>query len=249
MNVEGEINDELKIYRGSDYKIKDGIVIHQPTLGEICDYGERQYFGMVHNIVATPNDMMWQLDDVGIDFTTISDWELFYSLMHKTLTKDKTSLIFGDLDFSKFEPMPDYENESIYLYDEENDIKIDQYTYIVITDAIRKIHKIKKNEKMPGNESTKIFMIEDAREEAMYNSTKPWKSSLLNLISAMTNSPGFKFNHNDVWDMKINAFMDAVSRVQKIENAKLMLQSGYSGFGVDLKKINKKQLDWLGELD
>lgn len=214
MNVEGEVNDELKIYRGTDYKIKDGIIIHQPTLGEICDYGEREYFSMIHNIVATPNDMMWQLDDIGIDFTKITEWQLFYSLLHKTLDKNKTSLIFGDLDFTKFELLMDTETEDIFLYDEENDIKFDEYTYIVTTDAIRRMHKIKKNEKVPGNETTRLFMIEDAREEAMYASRKPWHSSLLNLISAMTNSPGFKFNHNEIWDMKINAFMDSVSRVQ-----------------------------------
>ena len=49
--------------------------------------------------------------------------------------------------------------------------------------------------------------------------------------------------------MKINAFMDSVKRIGKIKNAQLLLQSGYSGFGVNLKEINNKQLDWLGELD
>ena len=49
--------------------------------------------------------------------------------------------------------------------------------------------------------------------------------------------------------MKINAFMDSVKRIGKIKNADLLLQSGYSGFGVNLKDIEKKQLDWLGELE
>ena len=49
--------------------------------------------------------------------------------------------------------------------------------------------------------------------------------------------------------MKINAFMDSVKRISKIKNADLLLQSGYSGFGVNLKNIDKKQLDWQGELD
>ena len=53
--------------------------------------------------------------------------------------------------------------------------------------------------------------------------------------------------------MKINAFLDAVSRVQKIKNATLLLQSGYSGFGVDLSKFSssekEKSLNWLGSLD
>ena len=56
-------------------------------------------------------------------------------------------------------------------------------------------------------------------------------------------------NHTDVWDLKINAFMDSVKRIGKIKNAELLLQSGYSGFGISLKDINKKELDWLGELE
>ena len=65
----------------------------------------------------------------------------------------------------------------------------------------------------------------------------------------MINIEGFKYNHTQVWDMKINAFMDSVKRIGKIKNADLLLQSGYSGFGVNLKEVSQKQLDWLGELD
>lgn len=65
----------------------------------------------------------------------------------------------------------------------------------------------------------------------------------------MVNSAGFKYNHSQIWDMKINAFMDSVKRISKIKNAELLLQSGYSGFGVNLKEISQKQLDWFGELD
>ena len=81
------------------------------------------------------------------------------------------------------------------------------------------------------------------------NKNKEYHSTLKNLVSAMINSEGFKYNHSQVWDMKINAFMDSVKRIGKIKNAQLLLQSGYSGFGVNLKEINNKQLDWLGELD
>ena len=60
---------------------------------------------------------------------------------------------------------------------------------------------------------------------------------------------GFKYNHEQVWNMKINAFMDSVKRIGKIKNAQLLLQSGYSGFGISFDDIDKKQIDWLGELD
>ena len=79
------------------------------------------------------------------------------------------------------------------------------------------------------------------------------KSELLELISSMTNIDGFKYGWLDVWDMKINAFLDAVARVQKIKNAFMLLQSAYSGFGIDLSKFTasqkEKSLNWMGSLD
>lgn len=119
----------------------------------------------------------------------------------------------------------------------------------MMMDYLRKSHFIEKDEKVPANESTKMVLIEDARDEYEKNKGKPYHSKLKNMISSMINSEGFKYNHSQVWDMKINAFMDSVMRISKIKNAELLLQSGYSGYGINLKEIDKKQLDWLGELE
>ena len=47
-------NDELKIYRGEDFVVSKHIKIHQPTLNDICDYGEQDYYMMIHTLVSTP---------------------------------------------------------------------------------------------------------------------------------------------------------------------------------------------------
>jgi hypothetical protein len=249
-------NDELKIYRGDDFVVNKYITIHQPTLNEICDYGESEYFHLVNTLTSVGSDLKWQLDDMGIDYTLIDDFELFYKLLIKMFTVKQTKIIFGDLDFTKFELYSNKSNDEICLmqeiYDSEGNcdyITIDKFTYIVITDYIRKAHGFKKNEQVPANESTKRILIEDDRENYLLNRNKEAHSYLLNLISAMINFEGFKYNHEKVWDMKINAFMDSVKRISKIKNADLLLQSGYSGYGINLKDIDKKQLDWYGELD
>ena len=74
-------NDELKIYRGYDYKISDHITIHQATLNEICDFGEQDYYNMLYNLTATPQTMKVQLWDMGVDYTKISAWQLFYGML------------------------------------------------------------------------------------------------------------------------------------------------------------------------
>lgn len=206
---------------------------------------------MVYQLTSTPQSMKWQLWDIGIDYTQICPFELFYSIIYPLYAQEKTSILFGELDFTKFQPMQRKDDETVLLYQvvDGDEVIIDELTYHIIMDYLRKVHNIYKDEKMPANEATKKVLIEDDRDEYQRNKNKEYHSHLKNLISAMINCEGFKYNHSQVWDMKINAFMDSVKRISKIKNAELLLQSGYSGFGVNLKDIDKKQLDWLGELD
>jgi len=244
-------NDELKIYRGEDFVVSKHIIIHQPSLNEICNYGEKDYYSMLYQLTATPQSMKVQLWDIGVDYTTITPFELFHNTLFKLYPQEKTSIIFGDLDFTKFQIVQRKDNGAILLYQviDNDEVIIDEFTYNVIMDYLRQVHIIHKDEKIPANETTKIILIEDDREEQLKNKNKEYHSQLKNLISSMINCEGFKYNHSQVWDMKINAFMDSVKRISKIKNADLLLQSGYSGFGVSLKDVDKKQLDWLGELE
>lgn len=244
-------NDELKIYRGEDYVISKHIIIHQPSLSEICDYGEQEYYSMIYQLTATPQSMKVQLWDMGIDYTEITAFELFYGILYKLYSQEKTSILFGNLDFTKFQVMQRKDDKSIFLYQmiDNQSVIIDQFIYNKIMDYLRKVHSIKKDEKMPANQTTKMLLIEDQREDYERIKSLEYHSQLKNMISAMVNCEGFKYNHSEVWNMKINAFMDSVKRITKIKNADLLLQSGYSGFGVNLKEISNKQLDWLGELE
>lgn len=249
------VNDELQIYRGNDFEISKHIKIHQPTLNEICEYGEHDYYSMITSLTSVPADLKWQLDEIGLDYTKVDEFWLFYNLLAKGLDKSKTSIIFGKLDLESFNVYINKNNEPFMaqeILDENNNkdiVIIDRFTYLVITDYLRKVHGFKKNKQIPANESTRRILIEDDKEEYMRNKNKEKKSHLLNLISTMINSEGFKYSHDNVWNMKINSFMDSVKRIQKIKNAELLLQSGYSGYGINLKEINNKQLDWLGELE
>jgi hypothetical protein len=247
---------------GTIHPLNDAILLIYENLAEdyssAKDYLEDEYFGLVYQVTATPSDMMWQLDEMGINFTEIDNFTLFSQLTcFKTddmeekdfqLNRDKTNIIFGDLNLFDFDLMRDITNDEPCLYDRKTDNKIDGYTYKVICDCLRKIHFLEEHIEIPANESTRIVLIEDAKERYMMNKDKEHGSYLLNLISAMINSPGFKYNHAQVWDMKINAFLDSVRRISKIQNANLLLQSGYSGFGINLKEVSDKQINWLGDL-
>lgn len=244
-----QLIDELKIYRGNDIAITDKILIKQPTLGEICDYGEKEYWFMVHTLTSVGADMKFQLHDIGIDYTKIDDYTLFSNILCQGFPVEKTFILFGDLDFSKFKLFQKKDSDDIVMYNQTDDIIFDGYTYMLFADVLRRIHMIKRNSQLPANESTKQILIDDDREAYEMSKNKPFYSQLRNIISSMINREGFKGNHETVWDMKINAFLDSAKRIQRIKDADLLLQSGYSGYGVDLNKISNKKLDWLGELD
>ena len=248
-----ESNDELKMYRGYNIIINDYIKIRQPSVDEICEYGEKEYYSMVYSLCSVGADLKWQLDDMGVDYTKVSDFELFYSILARGFTRDKTKILFGDvIDFSQMEIKFNtnlQENVLVQFFDSGDYLQIDKFVYTSIVSVLRKMHRIKRNDEVPANEVTKQILIEDARDEYEQNKNKPSKPFLLNLISSMVNSDGFKRDDVTVFDMKIYAFMDSVARIGKIKNAELLLQSGYSGFGIDLKKLNKEETNWLGELE
>ncbi len=245
--------DELKIYGGNSYSVNDVISIRQPTLKEIREYGEKKYFHMVHSLCSVGADLKWQLDDIGIDYSKITDFELFYTVLAGRFRKEDTGILFGDtLDFSQMKLIHNHdidENVMVQFLGTGGRIIIDRFVYSSIVNILRKMHRIKRNDELPGNEATRQILIEDARDEYEENKNKPVKSWLQPLVSTMVNSEGFKRDDITVFDMKIGAFMDSVARVSKIKNAELLLQSGYSGFGIDLKKIDRETLNYMGELD
>lgn len=89
--------DELALYFGDDYIVNDNIHIHQPTIGEIAHFGEREYFQMVYTLCAIPSDMKATLDDMGLDYAKLPDFDLFM-LLTRRMTPKETGILFGELD-------------------------------------------------------------------------------------------------------------------------------------------------------
>ena len=155
-------------------------------------------------------------------------------------------LILKDIDFADFAPYKSNKNNQIVLYNAKDDIKIDRLAYSQIVDVVRKIHGLKRNNQIPANERTKMDLIDDARDEAIMASRKPYKSVLKPLVSALTVKCGM-CGDDKIWNMNINMFFDNIKRVSKIQDAQLLLQGAYSGFA-SLKGVDKTRLDWTGDI-
>lgn len=249
------IPDQLVLYRGHLHKINENISIRIPSLEEICVYGEAKYYSMIHTLCSVGIDLCWQLEEAGIPFDEISDYELFYSILRKYYDTKQTEIIFGKYLNLKQMTLCKNEKGDIYLEQkilmdngEYRLITLNENNYYEIVKYLRALHNLKRNDAVAGTKSCRMAFIEDAKMEYEASKHEPHKSYLLPLISTMVNSDGFKRDDQTVWNMNIFAFMDSVRRVDKIRNSNLLLQSGYSGFGVDLKKIKKEELNYMGEL-
>lgn len=237
--------DDLKLYIGDDYVINDNIKVLQPTIKQIAEFGEREFFSIVHTVTAIPSDMKSQLWDMGIDWMEIDDFELFV-MLSQTLTPDRTWLLFGDLDFSKLKPFnhPHIEGEVI-LADREAGILIDKMIYLRIVSYLRKAFNITPKVEKAANKMTKKILIEDDRRRIEFNKNKPFKSFLLPLISSVKVKQCYTKEY--VLNMGYVEFMNDVARLQVIHNADHLLSACYAGT-IDMSKVNKAELNWMKEL-
>lgn len=235
--------DELQLYFGEDYVVNSHITIHQPTIGEIVEYGEREYYSMIHTLTCIPSDMKSQLFDLGIDYMEIKDFELF-SLLTKGLRQCDTEIIFGNLDFTRFEIMINKQNNQTVLYDESTDTLIDELAYQKITTYLRKLHGITPKIEHAMNKTTKKILIQLDRDRIAQAKNKPYKSQLKDLISAMMRFPGFKYKKNELKECGLYEFMDTVQGAQIYVSSTSLLQGSYSGM-IDTSKIDNKNFNWM----
>lgn len=251
----GEINmraytiDKLKILFGENYYASQYIKVFQPTIQEIVDYGEEAYFSLVGRLTCSPYDMLGWLQEHGMDYETISDFELFI-MFFQQLPPEDTCILFGRLDFRNFSLLKRNVNDELILYQktQKGEVVIDRLVYERIASFIRFVHGYKKNTKKAAN----LFTRRKLYQQYLYSKSKKtedFHSILHPLISSMVNSPGFKYDYEAVLHMSLYKFRDSVKRISKIKSVEA-LHMAMTTYGFDHNSINpKKDLDWTSELE
>lgn len=225
-----------------EYPINSKIRIVIPTVGEIVE-AEEDYYGMVHMLTSMPIDMMVELDNIGIDFTDINEYELFL-LLFPSLREMDTSLIFGDMDLTKFELMEREDNKTIALIDRENDIVIDRAIVSQIALVLRKLHHFEKDNRRPANDDAKKYMLERARAKAKRNRNRTRDSQLEPLIIAMVNTEQYHYGFEETKNLTIYQFNESVRQVIKKVDYSNKMYGVYSGT-VNVKDLSQDDLNWL----
>lgn len=234
----------MNSFTAKDIPITTSLSIKLPTVGEILDYGEHNYYHAVSSLCATPFDLMVQLDDVGINFNDVSEFDVF-GMMFRSMEPDMLSMVFSqEIDPGTFVLSRNSENGEPIIKDTKSDIVIDRYVQSIISDKLREIHFFTKNDKKAANEATRTYLIERARKKLLRERNKPLVNRLENQIIAMVNAPEFKYNFETVQTLNIYIFNSSVRQVQRrIEYGQIM--GGYYAGTIDPQKINLEKLDWL----
>ena len=252
--------DRLRLYFGEPFSIKipsinpnipyKDLIIYQPTIGDIIDFGEKKLYSAVNIFVANSTMYRLQLWELGLDWNELSDFEVFSMLM-TSLTIEDTKLLFGDVDFSKFKPMekrmPDSEEAELVMYNAEQDIEINEEVHGILCHYIRTMFNIFPKREFAKGKATKKALIWEDRQKLKVEKDITHSSTLLPMISACLNHPGFKYKKNELREVGIVEFMDSVQRLQIYESTPALLRGMYSGF-MDTSKIDKEQFNFMREI-
>lgn len=251
--------DHLKMYFGEPFEVGNGLIIHQPTVGQILEVGEQDFYAMLYVFISNPTTYRLQLWDLGIDWNKISSYTLFTMLI-KSVDSNVAKVIFGDVDFKGFEIYAktvqrtddDGEKTEVQiptLYNTATEMELSEDDYTLISEYLQTMFNIfPKVEKAKGR-STKEAIIEEDRMNLAMRQKKDDSddSSLLSLVSACVNHPGFKYKLQELRDVGICQFMDSVQRLQVYESSTALMKGMYSGF-VDGSKLNANDYNWMRSL-
>lgn len=238
--------DEMSLLFGEDFVINDKLKIRHPTIREIKDFGEKEYINIIHLFCLKPYDLMVELDDAGIDFAEISNFDIFMMLYQSEhYFKGLNWLLSRDGKSYFFIKGYNENSQEFVLYDPDSGIVIDKYIYEKISKFIRTINYISdKTEYNPAKKSTRKFLIEQKREERQLKKNKEeFRSMLTPLISALVWNSNSKYTFESLLDLKMYQLQDGIMRINKIEDFRGKL-TGINTGNIDTSKLNFANINW-----
>lgn len=231
------------LLNATSVEIVPNLFLRIPTVGEILE-DEDKYYGIVSSLTASPFQYMVQLDDMGIDYTQITDYQLFMMLFPMYAQSD-LSLIFGDLDTSDFNVYINQDDDSQVIYSPSNNIVIDELVYNDLSDMIRKINLFEKVKSKPGNESARKYLLEKERKKQKRNAKKPRFPYLEKMVIALVNTSEFPYNYETCMDLSIYKFNQSLQQIQRKIAFDNTMVGVYAGTVDTSKMADKDALSWI----
>lgn len=237
------MENKKSLLNSTSVDIVPNLSVRIPTVGEILE-DEDKYYGIVSSLTATPFQYMVQLDDMGIDYTQITDYQLFMMLF-PMYAKSDLSLLFSDLDTSDFGIYINQQDNSQVIYSPKNNIVIDELIYNDLADTIRKINLFEKVKSKPGNESARKYLLEKERKKQKRNAKKPKFPYLEKMVIALVNTSEFPYNYETCMDLSIYKFNQSLQQIQRKIAFDNTMVGVYAGTVDTSKMADKDALSWI----
>lgn len=241
--------DELKyVICADDYIINEYIRIHLPTIREIKEFGEDNYYSVLSMFIRKPYDLAVELDDANIDYQTITDYDLFFDTITH-IPVELTKILFDTLDFTRFDPYINKETGfKVLIHKDDSNIMIDKVVYLKISQYLRYAHFISETvEYDVGNGMAKRFLLDRMRRKKKkylkdLEAGKEQNASMItNMIKYCVNNSGFKYDYATVLELKINLLYESYYFLNhEFERDKLM--SGIYNGMIEAGKLKDKTL-------
>lgn len=238
------------------HKINDHITIKIPTVEEIWgseNNHETDYLAMSSLFIQTPTDMMIELDDMGLDWTEISEYDLFIITMNAFLAnKNNTASstmwesVFINLDHTDISLQTDKTGTDYIFVNSNGEVIFNKEIYELISETLCNILFTTKNReyaKVPEKD-TRRYILDRARLKRKRRLEKPnnTTSSVLDgIILFLVNHRDFKYDFETVKKLSVYDLYACYKQINKNQEVD-GLMTGYWYGNVDLSKISDSKL-------
>ena len=233
----------MNLLHASSVQIIPNLTVRIPTVEEILGQ-EETYFQIVSAFTSTPFQYMIPLDDMGIDYTKITEYELF-QMLFPVYAQSDLSILFGDVDLSDFSIYIRETDKETILFSPKNNIAIDEPVYHKLADTIRSIHLIEKVKSKPGNESARTYLLEKEPARQKRAARKPHSSHLEKLVVALVNTSEFPYDYRSCMELPIYQFYQSFQQIQHKIQFDHTMTGVYAGTVDTSRMHNKDALSWI----
>lgn len=232
------INEKIKI---SEY-----IIIRIPTVGEVLN-NDQKILRIASSLTASPFQYMVQLDDMGLDYSELTEYQLFLMLFQTYSISDLSKIIeiTEDSKIKNCYVGINRENNMRAIYNESNEVVIDEFIYTQLSDYIRRIYMIERVKTRPGNDEAKKYLLEKERRKQNRNKNKKYEPYFEKLVVALVNRKEFKYDYDSVMDLSVYKFFQSYKQIQTNISFENAMHGVYAGT-LDTSKLNDKScLSWI----
>lgn len=249
------MTEKISLLGRKTYKINDNVIINIPTVrlvrGENIQE-ENAFWNEISLFTTSPDDMVVELSDFGIDFSQIDEYELFvllYSLQVEEKRKQETKeLLFQNFNIWNLELKSN--GEKYEFLDSSGNVVLDSVVYNTLTQILSFVtgHEKPKRKRF-GTEQARKRWVEKERRKREIEKEKLNKRKesdrvsggiLDGMILRLVCNANFPYNFETINDITLFDLIYSLKQIEKDISVTDLMQSRL--VGVDLSKISDKQL-------